>query len=136
MLIEATLEALRPCIEGATTLGRLDESSDRAQARLDRTFRVVQRETVANEALLRSMIRLTVEGADSGGEKPAPRRPRRGYRRIQGIELALEPAVPSWARKSTGGSSPPSPSASASRPNQYRVGWSYHSAGEHFSPDA
>jgi AcrR family transcriptional regulator len=90
MLVEATLEALRPRIAGAITADRLDGTSDRVEARLDRTVRVVQRETVASEPLLRSMIRLTVEGAGAGD--PAPPRPRRGYRRIHWIELALGPA--------------------------------------------
>lgn len=92
MLVEATLEALRPSVEGAITAGPPGGSNDRVAARLDRTVRVVQRETVANESLLRSMIRLTVEGADAGAEEPGPPQPRRGFRRIRWIELALEPA--------------------------------------------
>jgi AcrR family transcriptional regulator len=92
MLVEATLEALRPDIEGAIEPARPARSGERLAVRLDRTVRAVQRQTVANEALLRSMIRLTVEERGDRGAASAPPRPRRGYRRIHWIELALEPA--------------------------------------------
>jgi AcrR family transcriptional regulator len=92
MLVEATLEALGPGVEDAIAPARPARSGERVEARLDRTVRTVQRETIANEALLRSMIRLTVEGRDRDEPRSGPRQPRRGYRRIRWIELALEPA--------------------------------------------
>jgi len=92
MLVEATLEALRPRIESTLASARPGGPGERIEARLDRTVRLVQRETAANEALLRSMIRLTVEGPGEAAGAAAQQQPRRGYRRIRWIELALEPA--------------------------------------------
>lgn len=99
MLVEATLEALRPRIEAALTAGGSARPGQRIAARLDRLVTAVQRAAVANEALLRKMIALTVLGApDDRAETAAT--PRRGYRRIHWIELALEPVRSSMAPRS------------------------------------
>lgn len=93
LLVEAALEGLRPgivdTIEG-------DDSEDTAdvEERLDRTVRALQRGAVANEALLRTMIRLTVGPSVASSVGPSlvdAAIPRRGYRRIEWIELALSP---------------------------------------------
>jgi AcrR family transcriptional regulator len=89
MLVEAALEGLRPKIVKAVEDPSHADPAD-IEARLDRTVRTVQREAVANEPLLRTMIRLTVGAPPTGGrtERAAPRR---GYRRTDWIKLALEP---------------------------------------------
>lgn len=96
LLVEAALEGLRPGIErdiegedadaGTASAKRKD-----VEARLDRAVKAMQRNAVQNEALLRTMIRLTVgpfERDDAAPQAP----PRRGSRRIEWIELALAPA--------------------------------------------
>ena len=94
LLVEAALEGLRPNIEsaiaGPAAGGRIDPAES-LEARLDRTVLAVQRNAVENEALLRTMIRLTVGPFDA--KQPEPAAPlRRGYRRIEWIRLALAPA--------------------------------------------
>ncbi len=88
LLVEAALEGLRPAIEGEIigASRRLDEP---VGTRLDRTVRALQRNTIDNEALLRTMIRLTVGPSDpaAGEQTDVPRR--RGYRRLEWIELAV-----------------------------------------------
>ncbi len=89
LLVEAALEALRPGIVEAIE-GTDSDDADDVEERLDRAIRALQRGAVANEALLRTMIRLTVvapAGASAAGASPL----RRGYRRIEWIELALAP---------------------------------------------
>ena len=99
LLVEAALEGLRPRIEheivsgsgSPGTSGPRDDTADpdeTIEARLDRTVRAVQRNAVENEALLRTMIRLTV--GPNPADATVPRR--RGYRRVEWIELALAPA--------------------------------------------
>ena len=98
LLVEAALEGLRPRIEQEIVSGGDSRQRDvpadpdeTIEARLDRTVRAVQRNAVENEALLRTMIRLTVGPfSDAAGDEAAPRR--RGYRRVEWIELALAPA--------------------------------------------
>jgi AcrR family transcriptional regulator len=91
MLTEAVLETLRPAIEQAVEKGRGPAQDEDPEARLDRAVRTIQRTAAENESLLRTMVRLTVSSP------PDPRGPaqagvrRRGYRRIEWIELALEP---------------------------------------------
>jgi AcrR family transcriptional regulator len=96
LLTEAVLEGLRPDIERDIEGGADGDvgaaSDDTVEVRLDRAVKTVQRSAVKNEALLRTMIRLTVGPFDSAeADVPAPPL-RRGYRRIEWIELALAPA--------------------------------------------
>ncbi len=81
LLTEATLEAVRPEVEQA--LARVQWQDD-AEARLDQLVQTVQRLTLEQERLLRSMIRLTVERRSEKGWV-------RGQRRVEWIEAAIEP---------------------------------------------
>jgi len=81
LLTEATLEAVRPDVEQALAKVRWH---DDAEARLDQLVQTVQRLTIENEELLRSMIRLTVGRRNKPGWV-------RGQRRIEWIESAIEP---------------------------------------------
>ena len=98
LLVEAALEGLRPRIEQEITAGASAASPDEGPhqtvgERLDRTARALQRNAVANEALLRTMIRLTVGPFTAPVDEETAAAPlRRGYRRIEWIELALAPA--------------------------------------------
>ena len=89
LLVEASLEGLRPQVEAAM-LAALPDGSEagddvaRAAARLDAAVRVLHRLTQENEALLRTMIRLTT------GQVGRPRPPR-GYRRIDWLTSAVAP---------------------------------------------
>lgn len=92
LLVEAALEGLRPRIEREIAGGATVDAppvDEPVEARLDRTVRALQQNAVENEALLRTMIRLTV-GPFADGD-PGAAAPRRGYRRIEWIELALAP---------------------------------------------
>lgn len=89
LLVEAALEALRPGIVEAIE-GKDSGGADDVEERLDRAIRALQRGAVSNEALLRTMIRLTVV-APAGGTAAGASPLRRGYRRIEWIELALSP---------------------------------------------
>jgi AcrR family transcriptional regulator len=92
MLVEAALEGVRgimaQAIEGSDG-ARSDVEN--VEARLDRAVKALQQSAVANEQLLRTMIRLTVSSApvaDASADVPVRRR---GYRRIEWIALALAP---------------------------------------------
>ena len=92
MLVEAALEGVRgimaQAIEGSDG-ARSD--IENVEARLDRAVKALQQSAVANEQLLRTMIRLTVSSApvaDASADVPVRRR---GYRRIEWIALALAP---------------------------------------------
>jgi hypothetical protein len=66
------------------------------EARLDALVRTISAELQVTEPLMRAMIRLTVdrsreERADAREGATDAEPPRRGYRRIDWIELALEP---------------------------------------------
>lgn len=95
MLVEAALEGLRPRIEQEIAGGAPQDAPAAAdepvEARLDRTVRAIQRNAVENEALLRTMIRLTVGPFPAAGDASDDSPRRRGYRRIEWIELALAP---------------------------------------------
>ncbi len=85
LLTEAALEAVR------SVLDHLFDPPDRSEdvgERLDAMVRAVQRGTLANEPLLRTMIRLTVDRRADEKSNPTPRR---GYRRVEWIETALAP---------------------------------------------
>ena len=97
LLVEAALEGLRPEIVEAVETADPGQSDD-VEARLDRTVLALQRGAVANEQLLRTMIRLTVSRPPSAGNADASE-PRRGYRRIEWIELALAPVRKELGKK-------------------------------------
>jgi AcrR family transcriptional regulator len=84
LLIDATLGALSQS-EVDRAIGLADAGDDPG-ARVEAMARALQRMSPEVERLGRSLIRLTVEPDPEG----APR-PRRGYRRIEWIERALEP---------------------------------------------
>lgn len=84
LLTEAALETLRPGIE--SSFASIHEDPE---TRLDTAVRTIQAQAAANERLLRTMIRLTVE---RGADPPADGRPAlRGSRRIDWVEGALAP---------------------------------------------
>ena len=85
LLTEAALEDLRPAIERVLEPAQL---AGDVESRLDAIVRAIQQGTLENEALLRKMIRLTVDRR-AAGDSGSP--PRRGYRRVEWIEMALEP---------------------------------------------
>lgn len=89
LLVEAALDGLRPFVAQVVEGDDAGAPND-VESRLDRTVLALQRGAVANEQLLRTMIRLTISGPPpiEAGEQPVARR---GYRRIEWIELALEP---------------------------------------------
>lgn len=90
MLVEAALEGVRgimaQAIEGGDS-ARVDIAD--VEARLDRAVHALQRSAVDNEQLLRTMIRLTVSQPAASSSKAQT--PKRGYRRIEWIALALAP---------------------------------------------
>jgi AcrR family transcriptional regulator len=99
MLTEAALEGLRPAMETAiagterTPRAELPGVEERVDAMIVNMMRLA----VQNEPLLRTMIHQTVL------EPPNPQHPKRGTRRIDWIETALEPlrhqiTRPAWAR--------------------------------------
>ncbi len=89
LLVEASLETLRPQVEAALTAALPDPSRDaddvaQAEARLDAAVRVMHRLALEHEPLLRTMIRLTTG-------QTGPDRPARGYRRVEWLILAISP---------------------------------------------
>ena len=89
LLAEASLEAVRPHVEAAMAAALPEGSSPledigQARARLDAAVTVIQRLAIPNEALLRTMIRLTAGRTGEG-------RPVRGYRRVEWITSAVLP---------------------------------------------
>ena len=85
LLADAALEAARATVEQ-----RFDAGGDVAE-RLEGLVRAVQQGFADTEALGRTIIRLTIGAA--GAARPAGS-PRRGYRRVEWIERALEPLRP------------------------------------------
>ena len=91
MLVEAALEGVRGIMSQAIEGGdapRVDVAD--VEARLDRAVHALQRSAADNEQLLRTMIRLTVS-QPPGASSARPQTPKRGYRRIEWIALALAP---------------------------------------------
>lgn len=99
LLIEASLERLRPEVEAAIAVvesmpalhvGRPDPEGDvsSALARLDATVRVMHRLTLEYEPLLRTIWRLTAGGATMPGVRP------RGSRRVDWLTAAVDPLRP------------------------------------------
>lgn len=99
MLVEAALEGVRGIMTKAIE-GPLSSRRDVADvdARLDRAVHALQQSAAANEQLLRTMIRLTIStpAAPDAGDRATPKR---GYRRIEWIELALEPVRKSLGKR-------------------------------------
>lgn len=97
LLVEASLEKLRPEVEAALTAALppnavpLDDVAQ-AEARLDAVVTVMHRLALENEALLRTMIRLTA--GNTGGGSPV-----RGYRRIEWLTSAVAPIRPRLGRQ-------------------------------------
>src|SRR5579864_6519966 len=90
LLTEASLEGERPVFE------RVFESAELAhdiEARLDALVREMFAVARSTEPLMRTMIRLTVDRSrdEHTGEAAEAEPPRRGYRRIDWIEMALAP---------------------------------------------
>jgi len=90
LLTEAQLEGERPVFE------RVFESAELAhdvEARLDVLVREMFAVARSTEPLMRTMIRLTVDRSrdEHTGDAAEAEPPRRGYRRIDWIEMALEP---------------------------------------------
>src|SRR5579864_2877630 len=90
LLTEAQLEGERPVFE------RVFESAELAhdiEARLDALVREMFAVARSTEPLMRTMIRLTVDRSrdEHTGEAAEAEPPRRGYRRIDWIEMALAP---------------------------------------------
>lgn len=81
LLADAALEASRNLVEPA-----FEPAGDAAE-RLDGLVRAMQRNSGATEELGRIVMRHTLDAAPGDGAQP-----RRGYRRIDWIERALEPA--------------------------------------------
>jgi AcrR family transcriptional regulator len=92
MLVEAALEGVRgimsQAIEGSHG-ARPD--IENVEARLDRAVKALQQSAVANEQLLRTMIRLTISSPPVASAPADPPVRKRGYRRIEWIALALAP---------------------------------------------
>ena len=82
LLADAALEAARGSVEPSF------EAGGDAGERLEALVRAVQQGFAETEELGRTIIRLTVGAAD--GSRPRGT-PRRGYRRVEWIERALEP---------------------------------------------
>ena len=91
LLTEAALETLRPGIESSFASIEADP-----EARIEAAVRAMQEQAAANERLLRTMIRLTVE---RGYREPSEARPAmRGSRRTEWLESALAPVRPALGK--------------------------------------
>ena len=90
LLTEAQLEGVRPAFEHVFEPAELAHD---VEARLDALVRAMYAELQSTEPLMRTMIRLTVDRSRDEHTAIAAEAepPRRGYRRIDWIEMALEP---------------------------------------------
>jgi AcrR family transcriptional regulator len=82
LLTEATLNGVRPAIEEAMAAAPAGDSIEDIEARLVMLVQTVQKLTLRNEALLRTMVHATVLEKSRGA-------PKRGTRRLEWIELAV-----------------------------------------------
>jgi AcrR family transcriptional regulator len=91
LLVEASLEGLRPRVEAAVRAVRVVEPGEGqddvawALARLDATVHVMHELVLQHEGLLRTIQRLTAGGATTPGVRP------RGSRRVDWLTAAVEP---------------------------------------------
>jgi AcrR family transcriptional regulator len=83
LLADAALEAARETVEPQFEL------TDDVAQRVEAMVRAVQRSALETEELGRTIIRHTIEARETSDSSIEPRR---GYRRVEWIELALEPA--------------------------------------------
>lgn len=89
LLTEAMLEEERPVVEHAFEAADL---ANDVEARLDVLVHTLYKDMRTTEPLLRAMVRLTLKHSpDEPGDEKSEMTPRRGYRRIEWIELALSP---------------------------------------------
>jgi AcrR family transcriptional regulator len=89
LLTEVQLERERPIFERVFAAPELAHD---VEARLDALVKTIYAELEVTEPLMRAMIRLTVHGSrEERAAATEAEPPRRGYRRIDWIELALEP---------------------------------------------
>lgn len=84
LLAEAALEGIRPAMEAAIAAAPSGDSDKDVEARVVALVRSVQKLTLRNETLLRTMMHATVLEKPQGTAK-------RGTRRVNWIELAVEP---------------------------------------------
>ncbi|HYL79146.1 MAG TPA: helix-turn-helix domain-containing protein [Bryobacteraceae bacterium] len=92
LLTEVSLERLRPQVQAA--LSRLAEGRSPAET-LDAAIAAIQGLAVENEALLRTIVRLSLDRRlGEQQNKRRKRAPVRGSRRVDWIEAALAPARP------------------------------------------
>ena len=92
LLTEVSLERLRPQVEAAlrAALGRKSPAEI-----LDGAIAAMQRIAVENEALLRAIVRLSLDKRLGGQQTDKPESfPVRGSRRVEWIEMALAPVRP------------------------------------------
>jgi AcrR family transcriptional regulator len=92
LLVEAALEGLRPVMESALDSAPVGETARDMEARVDALARNMQRLAVDHEALLRTMVRLTVSRPPDKQDAP------RGGRRLEWIDDALQPLRPQLGR--------------------------------------
>ena len=85
LLVEAALEGLRPVMESALQGAPAGRTGDDMEARVDALALNMQRLTADHEALLRTMVRLTIGRPRDGQDRP------RGGRRLEWIEEAVRP---------------------------------------------
>jgi AcrR family transcriptional regulator len=88
LLVEAALEGLRPVMESALAGAPFGD----IEARVDALARNMQRLAVDHEALLRTMVRLTVSRPPNKHDAP------RGGRRLEWIDDALQSLRPQLGR--------------------------------------
>jgi AcrR family transcriptional regulator len=85
LLTEAALEGTRPAIESALAEAPAGASGADIEERVRIFVRTIQRLGLEHEALLRTMVQLTVLEPTQPGLRP------RGGRRIEWVELAVQP---------------------------------------------
>jgi AcrR family transcriptional regulator len=92
LLTEVSLERLRPQVQAALSIAAAGRSPAEI---LDTAIAAIQRLAVKNEALLRTIVRLSLDRRLGGQQNEQPERaPVRGSRRVEWIEAALAPARP------------------------------------------
>jgi AcrR family transcriptional regulator len=92
LLTEVSLEHLRPKVEGALKIAA--ERRSPAEV-LDVAITGMQRIAIENEALLRAIVRLSLERRLGGQQTEIPKSlPVRGSRRVEWIETILAPVRP------------------------------------------